>query len=108
MYGDKIPGVGVALCLTLFAFSTILTWALYGTRCTEYLFGTKVNKVYQIIFCLVLIVGATSQLEIVWNIADTLNGLMALPNLIALLLLSPVVVKYTREYFSDIKAAKKK
>ena len=74
----------------------------------EDLFGTKVNKVYQIIFCLVLIVGATSQLEIVWNIADTLNGLMALPNLIALLLLSPVVVKYTREYFSDIKAAKKK
>ena len=108
IYGDKIPGVVVALCLTLFAFSTILTWALYGTRCTEYLFGTKVNKVYQIIFCLVLIVGATSQLEIVWNIADTLNGLMALPNLIALLLLSPVVVKYTREYFSDIKAAKKK
>ena len=108
IYGDKIPGVVVAVCLTLFAFSTILTWALYGTRCTEYLFGTKVNKVYQIIFCLVLIVGATSQLEIVWNIADTLNGLMALPNLIALLLLSPVVVKYTREYFSDIKAAKKK
>ena len=108
IYGDKIPGVVVALCLTLFAFSTILTWALYGTRCTEYLFGTKVNKVYQIIFCLVLIVGATSQLEIVWNIADTLNGLMALPNLIALLLLSPDVVKYTREYFSDIKAAKKK
>ena len=108
IYGQKLPGIVVAVCLTMFAFSTILTWALYGTRCTEYLFGTKVNKVYQIIFCLILIVGATSKLEIVWNIADTLNGLMALPNLIALLLLSPVVVKYTREYFSDIKTAKKK
>ena len=108
IYGDKIPGVVVAVCLTLFAFSTILTWALYGTRCTEYLFGTKVNKVYQIIFCLILIVGATSKLEIVWNIADTLNGLMALPNLIALLLLSPIVVKLSKEYFSELKAAKKK
>ena len=108
IYGDKIPGVVVAVCLSLFAFSTILTWALYGTRCTEYLFGTKVNKVYQIIFCLILIVGATSKLEIVWNIADTLNGLMALPNLIALLLLSPIVVKLCKEYFSELKAAKKK
>ena len=92
--------MALAICLSLFAFSTILTWALYGTRCTEYLFGTKVNKVYQIIFCLILIVGATSKLEIVWNIADTLNGLMALPNLIALLLLSPIVVKLCKEYFS--------
>ena len=66
------------------------------------------KKTIALVLALVLIVGATSQLEIVWNIADTLNGLMALPNLIALLLLSPVVVKYTREYFSDIKAAKKK
>ena len=108
IFGAKIPGIVVAVCLTLFAFSTILTWALYGTRCTEYLFGSKVNKVYQIIFCLVIIFGATSQLEVVWNIADTLNGLMALPNLIALLLLSPVVVKLTREYFTGVKAAKKK
>ena len=107
VYGDKIPGIVVALCLTLFAFSTILTWALYGTRCAEYLFGSKVNKIYQIIFCLIIVVGSTSKLQTVWNIADTLNGFMALPNLIALLLLSPVVVKYTREYFADVKASKK-
>ena len=107
IYGDKIPGIVVALCLTLFAFSTILTWALYGTRCAEYLFGSKVNKVYQIIFCLIIVVGSTSKLQTVWNIADTLNGFMALPNLIALFLLSPVVVKYTREYFADVKASKK-
>ena len=106
VYGTKVPGVVVAVCLSLFAFSTILTWALYGTRCMEYLFGTKVNKVYQIIFCLVLIVGATTELQVVWNIADTLNGLMALPNLAALLILSPVTIKLCKEYFADVKAGK--
>lgn len=106
VFGARIPGVIVAVCLTLFAFSTILTWALYGTRCTEYLFGTKVNKLYQGIFCLVLIVGATSKLQTVWNIADTLNGLMALPNLVALLLLSPVVVEDTRVYFDRVREKK--
>ena len=106
VFGSKLPGVIVAVCLTLFAFSTILTWALYGSRCLEYLFGTKVRKPYMILFCLIMIVGAISKLDVVWNIADTLNGLMALPNLIAVLLLSPVVVRCCRDYFAGVKAEK--
>ena len=100
-FGGKASGVIVAIGLTLFALSTVLSWGLYGTRCAEFLFGSKVIKFYQIIFCLVMIMGATMQLQLAWDIADTLNGLMAIPNLIGLLLLSPVVIKLVREYFSD-------
>ena len=107
VFGDKIPGVVVAVCLTMFAFSTVLTWGLYGTRCMENLFNYKAAKVYQIIFCGVMIIGGVIKLQLAWDIADTLNGLMAIPNLIALLLLSPVVVKLTKEYFRGVKAAKK-
>lgn len=107
VFGDKIPGVVVAVCLTMFAFSTVLTWGLYGTRCMEYLFNYKVAKVYQIIFCGVMIIGGVIKLQLAWDIADTLNGLMAIPNLIALLLLSPVVIKLTKEYFRGVKAGKK-
>lgn len=107
VFGDKIPGVVVAVCLTMFAFSTVLTWGLYGTRCMEYLFNYKAAKVYQIIFCGVMIIGGVIKLQLAWDIADTLNGLMAIPNLIALLLLSPVVIKLTKEYFRGVKAAKK-
>ena len=103
VFGSKLPGVVVAICLTLFAFSTVLTWALYGTRCFEFLFGPKTVRIYQIIFCLMLIPGAVAKMQVAWDIADTLNGLMALPNLVALLLLSPVVIKYTKEYFSALK-----
>lgn len=106
VFGDKLPGVVVAVCLTLFAFSTILTWALYGTRCLEFIFGDKVQKPYIIIFCIVLVIGAVSEIQVAWNIADTLNGLMAIPNLIAILLLSPVVVKCCKEYFSELKKKK--
>jgi len=107
VFGGAIPAVVVAICLTLFAFSTILTWALYSTRCWEFLLGYKAGKVFQVLFCLVLIVGATMQLDLVWAIADTLNGLMAIPNLIGIALLSPVVFKLTKEYFDKVKAAKK-
>ncbi len=107
VFGDKIPGVVVAVCLTMFAFSTVLTWGLYGTRCMEYLFNYKAAKVYQIIFCGVMIIGGVIKLQLAWDIADTLNGLMAIPNLIALLLLSPVVIQLTKEYFRGVKAAKK-
>ncbi len=107
VFGEKIPGVVIAVCLTLFAFSTVLTWGLYGTRCMEYLFGYKVAKVYQVIFCLVMVLGGIVELELAWNIADTLNGLMAIPNLIAILALSPVVIKLTKEYFSGVKVLKK-
>ncbi len=100
-FGGPLPAVIVAICLTLFALSTILTWGLYGTRCFEFLFGGRATRVYQIIFAAMLVVGATMKIQIAWNIADTLNGLMAIPNLIALLLLIPLVVKLTREYFGS-------
>ena len=90
----------IAICLVLFAFSTILGWALYGTRCCEFLLGPKASKPYRVIYVLVIVVGATTDLELVWSIADTLNGLMALPNLIALAALSGVVVETTREHFA--------
>jgi AGCS family alanine or glycine:cation symporter len=103
VFGSGIPAVAVAICLTLFALSTVLTWALYGSRCVEYLFGFKVSKVYQVIFCLFACIAGTVELDLAWAIADTLNGLMAIPNLIALALLSPVVIKLSKEYFSSLK-----
>lgn len=102
-YGAKVAGILVAVGITLFAVSTILSWCLYGTRCAEYLLGTKVIKPYQILFCLIVVVGAVVPLQAVWDIADTLNGLMALPNLVALLALSPVVFKLTKEYFNGVR-----
>ena len=107
VYGGGIPGVAVAICLTLFALSTVLTWALYGTRCVEFLIGYKASRVYQIIFCLFACIAGTVELSLAWAIADTLNGLMAIPNLIAVALLSPVVFKLTKEYFDEVKAKKK-
>ena len=106
VFGGGIPGVAVAICLTLFALSTVLTWALYGSRCVEYLFGYKASKVYQVIFCLFACIAGTVELSLAWAIADTLNGLMAIPNLIALALLGPVVIKLSKEYFSQVKANK--
>ena len=93
----------IAIGLSLFALSTVLSWGLYGTRCWEFIFGTKAIKPYQIIFTLIVIVGATMSLDLAWNIADTLNGLMAIPNLIGVLALSGVVVKTTREFFAKEK-----
>ncbi len=106
VFPGKISATCVAICLSLFAISTVLTWALYGTRCVEFLFGYKASKVYQVIFCLFACIAGTTTLELAWAIADTLNGLMAIPNLIAVALLSPVVIKLTKEYFSGIKAKK--
>ena len=102
VFGQGVPGVAVAICLTLFALSTVLTWALYGSRCIEYLLGYKASKVYQVIFCLFACMAGTVELTLAWDIADTLNGLMAIPNLIALALLSPTVVKLSKEYFTKI------
>lgn len=100
VFGGVLPGVIVALCLSLFALSTVLTWGLYGTRCFEFLFGNKAGKVYQVIFAVFVVVGATMELETAWHIADTLNGLMALPNLVAVIALSPVVARLTKEHFA--------
>ena len=101
VFGGKIGALIVAVGIGLFALSTILSWSLYGTRCFEFLTGGKLVKAYQVAFVLVVVIGATLELELVWNIADTLNGFMAIPNLIALLGLSGVVVKLTKEYFSE-------
>ena len=100
VFGGKAGAMIVAVGITLFALSTILSWSLYGTRCFEFLTGGRGVKAYQIIFVIVVIIGATLELELVWDIADTLNGFMAVPNLVALLGLSGVVIRLTREHFS--------
>lgn len=97
-YGNWVS-IFTAIALCCFAFSTILGWGLYGTRCIEFIFGSQVNKPFMVVYSLVAIVGATMDLGLLWNIADTFNGLMAIPNLIALFLLSPVVIQLVKEYF---------
>ena len=98
--GSKPGALIVAIGISLFALSTILSWSLYGTRCCEYLLGMKATKVYQVIFICFVVIGATLEMNLVWNIADTLNGLMAIPNLIALLGLSGVTIKLTKDFFA--------
>ena len=100
VFGDKLGSIIIAVSVSLFALTTILSWSLYGARCCEFIFGTKSVPVYQILYVIVIIIGASLKLELVWNIADTVNGFMAVPNLIALLGLSGVVVKLTKDHFS--------
>ncbi len=88
----------VSIAIMLFAFSTILGWSYYGERSVEYLFGLKAIPIYKLIFTAFIIIGSVSSLNLVWDISDTFNGLMALPNLIAVTLLSGQVVKITRDY----------
>ena len=99
VFGGKAASLFVAVALMLFAFSTILGWALYGTRCVQFLFGMKASKVYQFLFIIVVVLGSVATIDVVWDIADTFNGLMAIPNFIALFALSGTVVKLTKEYF---------
>ncbi|MFC3607406.1 alanine/glycine:cation symporter family protein [Stutzerimonas tarimensis] len=101
-FESAMPGFGAALltiALVVFAFTTILGWSYYGEKCWIYLAGTRSVMPFRIVWVLAVPLGALAQLDFAWLLADTLNGLMAIPNLIALLLLSPVVVKLTREYF---------
>ena len=97
------PGGGyiVTIGIILFAYSTILGWCYYGEKSIEYLFGVKSVLPYRIVFILFIGVGAVAKLSLVWNISDTLNGLMAVPNLIGLIMLTPVVVSETKKYFAD-------
>jgi AGCS family alanine or glycine:cation symporter len=107
-FSQALPGVGgyvVAIALAVFAFTTLLGWSFYGERCVEFLFGVKAIVPYRIAWVLAIPVGASINLGLVWLIADTLNAMMALPNLIALALLSPVVFKLTKEHFEKEKAA---
>ncbi len=97
----QLPTVGsyiLTFSLSIFAFTTILGWSYYGECCVEYLFGSKSIIVYRIVFLIILFVGAVTSLDLIWSFADLMNGLMAFPNLVALLLLSGVIVKETKYY----------
>ena len=98
-YGSWVS-IFTAVAMCCFAFSTAVGWGLYGARCIEFLFSEKVITPFMVIYSLVAILGATANLGLMWSIAETFNGLMAIPNLIALFLLSGTVVKLTKEYFA--------
>lgn len=100
VYGDWVS-IFTAVAMCCFAFSTILGWGLYGARCIEFLFSEKVIKPFMVAYSLVAILGATANLGLMWSIAETFNGLMAIPNLIALFLLSGTVVKLVKDYFTS-------
>lgn len=106
-FSQALPGVGdyvVAIALAVFAFTTLLGWSFYGERCVEFLFGVKAIVPYRMAWVLAIPLGATVNLGLIWLVADTLNAMMALPNLIALIFLSPVVFKLTKEHFDQEKA----
>jgi AGCS family alanine or glycine:cation symporter len=94
----NIGGAFIAIAILLFAFSTVLGWSYYGTKAWEYLFGTKSTIIYKVVFVLFIVCGATMSLDLAWDISDTFNGLMALPNLIGVLTLSGTVIKITKNY----------
>lgn len=96
-YGDIV----LSICVVLFAFTTILGWSYYGERCAEFLFGPKIIIPFRVFWVMGVFVGSQMSLELVWKMTDALNGLMAIPNLIALVLLAPVVFSLTQEYFAE-------
>jgi len=98
-FGGRLSGIFITIELAFFAVSSILSWALYGSRCAEYIFGTRILTLYKAIFVVFIIIGAGLKMSLAWDIADTLNGLMAIPNLIALIGLSGVVTAMTKEHF---------
>ena len=103
-FASALPGVGhyiVAIALSIFAFTTILGWSFYSEKCVQYLFGVKAIVPFRLLWIIAVPIGATSSLSFVWLLADTLNAMMALPNLIALALLSPVVFRLTKAYFAN-------
>ncbi len=105
-FAQALPGLGnylVAVSLAIFAFTTIIGWSFYGERCCEYIFGVKAIGPYRVLWILAVPAGAVLSLDFIWLVADTLNAFMAIPNLIALLLLSPVVFQLTREFFAQNK-----
>ena len=104
-FEDGLPGIGhilVALSLAFFAYSTMISWSYYGDRCFEYLLGSRAVTPYRYIFCVFVVLGAVGGLNLVWTIADNLNALMAIPNLVGLLGLSGVVARESRDYVSRV------
>ncbi|MBI5110799.1 MAG: sodium:alanine symporter family protein [Rhodovulum sp.] len=104
-FSAALPGIGqyvLAGSLIIFALTTILGWAYYGEKCWEFLIGVKAITPYRVLWTIAVLIGTITHLDTVWLIADTLNALMAVPNLISLVLLSPVVVELTRAHFADM------
>ena len=103
VFDNNLPlgGSILAICIALFAFTTMLGWSYYGERCAQFLFGAKIVIPFRVLWVIGIFVGTQMSLGMVWKMSDALNGLMAIPNLIALLLLSPVVFKLTRQYFAQ-------
>ena len=99
VYGNWVS-IFTAIAMCCFAFSTIIGWGLYGARCAEFLLGSKILLPFNIAYSLVSIVGATVDLGLIWGISDTFNGFMTVPNLIAVFLLTPVVLKLIKEHFA--------
>ena len=99
VYGNWVS-IFTAVAMVCFAFSTIIGWGLYGARCAEFLLGSKILLPFNIAYALVCILGATVDLGLIWGISDTFNGFMSVPNLIAVFLLTPVVVKLVKEHFA--------
>ena len=103
-FETALPGIGnyiVTLGLSIFAFTTIIGWSFYSEKCVEYLAGERAIKPFRALWVIAIPIGATASLDFIWLVADTLNALMAIPNLIALVLLSPVVFKLTKEHFQQ-------
>jgi AGCS family alanine or glycine:cation symporter len=99
-----VPGsIFVAVATAFFAFSTLIGWSYYGEKSIEFLFGGKAIKVYRVFFTAAVMVGAITSLEFVWHFSDLMNGLMAIPNLIGLLLLSKIIKQETDRYFTGLK-----
>ncbi|MBQ4061369.1 MAG: sodium:alanine symporter family protein [Christensenellaceae bacterium] len=106
VFGSKFSSIFMAVAMLFFALSTILAWSLYGQRCLEYITKGKGRIIYLIVFLLVIIYGSTADITLIWNLSDTMNGLMAIPNLIALIALSGVVASAVKEYRKQLKDPK--
>ena len=102
VYGNWVS-IFTAVAMCCFAFSTIIGWGLYGARCAEFIFGAKIIVVFNIAYSLVAIVGATVDLGLIWGVSDTFNGFMTVPNLIAVFMLTPVILKLIKEHFESEK-----
>lgn len=103
VFDSTLPFGGniLSLCIALFAFTTMLGWSYYGERCAQFLLGPKVVMPFRILWVIGVFIGTQMSLGLVWKMSDALNGMMAIPNLLALLLLSPVVFKLTKQYFQQ-------
>ena len=104
VYGNWVS-IFTAIAMCCFAFSTIVGWGLYGARCAEFMLGSKILLPFNIAYALVAVVGATVDLGLIWGISDTFNGFMTVPNLIAVFLLTPELLKLIREHFAKEKNA---